>query len=112
MTRSENVIFIEITLNVGRTVEIKKELYAGIASRLERVGVRPDDVVISLIEVTKENWSFGGGPGHLRLTPAAASGTLLECAAALVCCGRPRDLCPGSHVNRSTGCKCSRNVSD
>jgi phenylpyruvate tautomerase PptA (4-oxalocrotonate tautomerase family) len=61
VTRSENAIFIEITLNVGRTVEVKKALYAGIASRLEKVGVRPDDVVILLIEVTKENWSFGGG---------------------------------------------------
>lgn len=61
VTRSKNVIFIEITLNAGRTIEVKKALYAGIASRLERVGVRPDDIVISLIEVTKENWSFGGG---------------------------------------------------
>jgi len=61
VARSENLIIIEITLNAGRTVEIKKALYAGIASRLESAGVRPDDVLISLIEVTKENWSFGGG---------------------------------------------------
>jgi phenylpyruvate tautomerase PptA (4-oxalocrotonate tautomerase family) len=61
VARSENLIVIEITLNAGRTVEVKKALYAGIASRLESAGVRPDDVVISLIEVTKENWSFGGG---------------------------------------------------
>jgi len=61
VTRSENLIVIEITLNAGRTVEVKKALYAGIASRLESAGVRPDDVLISLIEVTKENWSFGGG---------------------------------------------------
>jgi phenylpyruvate tautomerase PptA (4-oxalocrotonate tautomerase family) len=61
VTRSENLVVIEITLNAGRTVEVKKALYAGIASRLEKLGVRPDDVVILLIEVTKENWSFGGG---------------------------------------------------
>jgi 4-oxalocrotonate tautomerase len=61
VTRSENLIVIEITLNAGRTLEVKKALYAGIASRLESVGVRPDDVLISLIEVTKDNWSFGGG---------------------------------------------------
>ena len=61
VTRSENLVVIEITLNFGRTVEVKKALYAGIASRLESAGVRPDDVIISLIEVTKENWSFGGG---------------------------------------------------
>jgi phenylpyruvate tautomerase PptA (4-oxalocrotonate tautomerase family) len=61
VTRSKNLVVIEITLNAGRTVEVKKALYAGIASRLEGLGVRPDDVIISLIEVTKENWSFGGG---------------------------------------------------
>ncbi|HXH37323.1 MAG TPA: tautomerase family protein [Thermoanaerobaculia bacterium] len=61
VSRSEAVVIVEITLNAGRTLEIKKNLYADIALRLERVGVKPDDVIISLIEVTKENWSFGGG---------------------------------------------------
>jgi len=61
VSRSEDVVIIEITLNVGRTVEIKKNLYADIALRLERVGVRPDDILVSLVEVTRDNWSFGGG---------------------------------------------------
>jgi phenylpyruvate tautomerase PptA (4-oxalocrotonate tautomerase family) len=60
--RSDGLIIIQITLNAGRSVEVKKALYAAIAERLERdSGVRTDDVLISLIEVTKENWSFGGG---------------------------------------------------
>ena len=60
--RSEGLIVIQITLNAGRTVEIKRSLYADIARRLEQsVDVRPDDVLISLVEVTKENWSFGKG---------------------------------------------------
>jgi len=61
VSRSEDVVIIEITLNMGRTVEIKKNLYADIALRLGRVGVRADDILISLVEVTKDNWSFGGG---------------------------------------------------
>lgn len=62
VSRSADLIVIEITLNAGRTVEIKKNLYADIAARLGRtVDLRPDDVMISLVEVTKENWSFGGG---------------------------------------------------
>ena len=62
VNRSADLIIVEITLNAGRTVEIKKNLYADIAARLGRaVDVRPDDVLISLVEVTKENWSFGGG---------------------------------------------------
>jgi 4-oxalocrotonate tautomerase len=60
--RSEDVLFIQITLNVGRTVEVKRALYAEIARRLQdELDVRPDDVLVSLVEVTKENWSFGGG---------------------------------------------------
>ena len=60
--RSEGLIIIQITLNAGRTVEIKRSLYADIARRLEQsVDVRPDDVLISLVEVTRENWSFGKG---------------------------------------------------
>src|SRR5438874_1675478 len=61
--RSDDQVIIEITLNAGRTLEIKKALYAAIASRLaDELDVRPDDILISLIEVTaKENWSFGKG---------------------------------------------------
>lgn len=60
--RSENALFVQITLNAGRTVDVKRALYADIAKRLqESVDVRPDDVLVSLVEVTKENWSFGGG---------------------------------------------------
>ncbi|HEY6843466.1 MAG TPA: tautomerase family protein [Thermoanaerobaculia bacterium] len=62
VTRSHDVIIIEITLNAGRTVDIKKNLYADIAKRLQDAAdVRPDDVMIALTEVVKENWSFGGG---------------------------------------------------
>lgn len=60
--RSEGLVVIQITLNAGRTVEVKKQLYADIVRRLqEAVDIRPDDVLISLVEVTKENWSFGKG---------------------------------------------------
>ncbi|HEX6085229.1 MAG TPA: tautomerase family protein [Thermoanaerobaculia bacterium] len=62
VTRSDRLIVIQITLNAGRTLDVKRALYADIAKRLqESVDVRPDDVLISLVEVTKENWSFGGG---------------------------------------------------
>ena len=62
VNRSEDLVIVEITLNTGRTVEVKKNLYADIAARLQKaIDVRPDDVMVSLVEVTKENWSFGGG---------------------------------------------------
>src|ERR1051325_2007166 len=57
--RSADLIIVEIILNAGRTLEIKMNLYADIAARLGRAAdVRPDDVLINLVEVTKENWSF------------------------------------------------------
>jgi 4-oxalocrotonate tautomerase len=62
IARSDDVVLIQITLNAGRTVEMKKALYARLASLLaERPGVRPEDVFVSLVEVPKENWSFGNG---------------------------------------------------
>jgi 4-oxalocrotonate tautomerase len=62
VSRTRDLVVVEITLNAGRTIEVKKALYADIAARLNRAAdVRPDDVLVSLVEVTKENWSFGGG---------------------------------------------------
>ncbi|HEX2122086.1 MAG TPA: tautomerase family protein [Thermoanaerobaculia bacterium] len=60
--RSEGFVLIQIFLNAGRTVEVKKNLYADVVKRMQAaVDVRPDDVLINLVEVTKENWSFGRG---------------------------------------------------
>ena len=59
---SEDIIFIQVTLNEGRTTELKKKFYKAICEGLvERLKVRPQDIVINLIEVNKENWSFGNG---------------------------------------------------
>ena len=60
--RTDGIIFIQITLNEGRTVEFKKTFYKTLAERLHKeLGVRMEDVFISLVEVKKENWSFGNG---------------------------------------------------
>ena len=59
---TDDLIVIQITLNEGRTVELKKALYQAIASGLNAaVSVNIQDVFISLVEVKKENWSFGNG---------------------------------------------------
>ena len=59
--RTPGIVVIQIALNEGRTLEQKKLLYKTIAERLERLGVRADDVLVNLVEVKKENWSFGRG---------------------------------------------------
>lgn len=60
--RTDGIVIIQITLNEGRTVELKKAFYTRLAERLHsELGIRIEDVFISLVEVKKENWSFGNG---------------------------------------------------
>src|ERR1700733_912959 len=58
INRTDDVVFIQITLNAGRTTDQKRALYKKITELLAKeAGVRPEDVVINLVEVAKENWS-------------------------------------------------------
>jgi phenylpyruvate tautomerase PptA (4-oxalocrotonate tautomerase family) len=60
--RSDDLVMIQITWNEGRAVEQKQALYKAIVDGLAaKPGLRPEDVFINLIEVKKENWSFGNG---------------------------------------------------
>lgn len=60
--RSADFILIQVTLNGGRTVDLKRAFYKAVADGLNaRLGVRKEDVFINLVEVTKENWSYGNG---------------------------------------------------
>jgi phenylpyruvate tautomerase PptA (4-oxalocrotonate tautomerase family) len=60
--RDDDLVMIQITANNTRTIEQKKALYASIAAHLNASpGIRPENVLISLVEVPKENWSFGLG---------------------------------------------------
>ncbi len=59
---TSDVIFIQITMTVGRPLELKKALYRRIVDDIHtQLKMRREDVVINLVEVAKENWSFGGG---------------------------------------------------
>ncbi len=60
--RSKDCVFIQLTLNGGRTLEQKRAFYKMLADGLhQRLKLRREDVFISLVEVSKENWSFGNG---------------------------------------------------
>jgi 4-oxalocrotonate tautomerase len=70
--RSSDAIVIQVTLNEGRTVEMKRAFYKAVADGLhQRLGLRREDVVINLVEVKKENWSFGNG--EAQYAPAATA---------------------------------------
>lgn len=60
--RSDDFVVIQLTVSNTRSIEQKKALYRQIVDELaESPGVRREDVFINLVEVEKENWSFGNG---------------------------------------------------
>lgn len=62
IARTDDLVMIQITLNSGRSTEMKKAFYKSVADVLAaEIKIRPEDVLISLVEVSKENWSFGNG---------------------------------------------------
>lgn len=62
ISRSADVIYIQITANNTRTLEQKRALYRRTVELLgQNPGVRAEDVFINLVEVPKENWSLGMG---------------------------------------------------
>ncbi len=73
INRTADSLIVQITLNFGRSLEVKRKLYARIAELVgEKVGLRKEDVMVSLVEVPPENWSFGNGEAQYgdRARPA------------------------------------------
>jgi 4-oxalocrotonate tautomerase len=66
--RSDNIVMVQITLSAGRKLGQKKLLFKRMAEILaEKPGLRPEDLVINLVEVAWENWSFGNGEAQYTL---------------------------------------------
>jgi 4-oxalocrotonate tautomerase len=60
--RSDDLVQIQVFWAPGKTVEAKLAMYQRIIERLgSNPGVRPEDVLISVVETPAENWSFGNG---------------------------------------------------
>ena len=62
MKRSPDFILIQVTSTVGNNKESKLAFFRYIADELgSKLGVRPDDVMINMVFVQREDWSFGNG---------------------------------------------------
>jgi 4-oxalocrotonate tautomerase len=71
-SRSEKLVIIQLTVADTRNTAQKKALFASIAARLhDHAGLRPDDVLVNLVEVKRENWSFGAGIAQYAIAGAA-----------------------------------------
>ncbi|MFZ0837938.1 MAG: tautomerase family protein [Xanthobacteraceae bacterium] len=59
---SRNIVFIQVTWVAGRATEVKKAFYKRIADDIEaKTGLAKSDIFISLVDSTREDWSFGNG---------------------------------------------------
>jgi 4-oxalocrotonate tautomerase len=66
--RSDNIVMVQITLSAGRKLGQKRQLFKRMAEILaEKPGLRPEDLLINLVEVAWENWSFGNGEAQYAL---------------------------------------------
>lgn len=64
--RTTGCVFIQLTLVSGRSLEQKRAFYKQVADTLhDRLGVRREDVVIGLVPVNADDWSFGNGEASL-----------------------------------------------
>ncbi|MEO7887428.1 MAG: tautomerase family protein [Polaromonas sp.] len=62
---SRQVVFVQIICAPGRSLEMKRALYAAIAREVAAatdIGI--NDIIINLVETARENWSFGQGLAH------------------------------------------------
>lgn len=62
VARSDDLLYIQITVFNTRTAQQKKALFQRIAQLLaESPGIRPEDVFVTLADAPRENWSVGHG---------------------------------------------------
>ena len=62
ITYTPNIVFIQVTWSAGRSIAVKKAFYKFIAEGIQaKTGLRKEDVWINLVDVKREDWSFGNG---------------------------------------------------
>ena len=62
LQRTDAVVYVQITLSFGRKPKQKRDFYARAAELLaQNPGLNPQNLIINLVEVVWENWSFGDG---------------------------------------------------
>ena len=62
MRCSPDLIIIPVTWIIGRSIDVKKNFFREIADEIhDRAHVRKEDVLISLVDCSREDWSFGNG---------------------------------------------------
>jgi len=59
---TDDLVMIQVTWVASRSIEVKKKFYQRIARELhEKHGFRKQDIWITLVDNSREDWSFGNG---------------------------------------------------
>jgi phenylpyruvate tautomerase PptA (4-oxalocrotonate tautomerase family) len=58
--RTHKLVILQVTQQ-GRTNAQKQAMYAAMSARLVLLGIPPADLIISVVESTQADWSFGLG---------------------------------------------------
>jgi phenylpyruvate tautomerase PptA (4-oxalocrotonate tautomerase family) len=62
VARSDDLVYIQITVFNTRTAAEKKALFRRIAELLgDSPGIRGEDIFVNVVDAAKENWSVGHG---------------------------------------------------
>ena len=68
INRSDKVVFVQITMSTGRKPRQKRVLFKRMSELLAKSpAVRPEDLLVNLVEVSWENWSFGNGEAQYQM---------------------------------------------
>ena len=59
--RYQDPVLIQLTISTGRTTPQKQALYRRLVELLEEAGVARSDAIVNLVEVARDDWSFGNG---------------------------------------------------
>ena len=73
IARSNDIVIVQMTVSAGRTLAQKRALFKRIADNIAALGLRREDAWINLVEVAKENWSFGNGEASYAEPERAAA---------------------------------------
>jgi 4-oxalocrotonate tautomerase len=66
VARSDDAIFVTVSLRRGRSPEVKQDFYRRVVANLQAdPGVRPEDIAIIITENGEADWSFGKGEAQL-----------------------------------------------
>ena len=70
LDRTDDLVQIQVFWAPGKAVDAKLAMYRRIVERLaDNPGVRPADILISVVETAAENWSFGNGEAQFYTRP-------------------------------------------